>query len=196
MNSFERMEPTPKKEAEPYTPLESLEEKPDVDIESTAESEESKEQQETMEAMEEGRKRRGELAKNIFTSEIVSNGLDVLPFAGSGKMIVESVYGSTLSGKELSGKDRIIHGAIGAGMLALDFTGIGEVGRAFEFAGKSLPLVEKVGATLAEKGAVKGAAIFAKTGEFMARHPQLVTRAEKYAEGKVREHLAESRTAA
>ncbi len=196
MNSFERMEPTPKKELEPSAPPENLEEKPDVDIEATAESEETKEQQETVEAMEEGRKRRGELAKNIFTSEIVSNGLDVLPFAGSGKMIVESVYGSTLSGKELSGKDRIIHGAIGAGMLVLDFTGIGEAGRAFEFAGKSLPLVEKVGATLAEKGAVKGAAIFAKTGEFMARHPQLVTRAEKYAEGKVREHLAEYRTAA
>lgn len=88
MNSFERMEPTPKKESE--LPLvESLEEKPGTDVESAVEGQESKEQQETMEAMEEGRERRGELAKNIFTSEIVSNGLDVLPFAGSGKMIVE-----------------------------------------------------------------------------------------------------------
>ena len=140
--------------------------------------------------MEKAVERRGNLAKDILTSEVVNNGLDILPFAGSGKMIVEAAYGGTLSGKEISGKDRIIHGAIGAGMLALDFTGIGEAGRLLELSGKALPLVERIGAKLAEKGVVKGAAIFAKTSEFMARHPELVARAEKMAETKIRQHLA------
>lgn len=195
MNSFESP-PKPKSEEElqveptPETVEPEKFEEEAIPLEQV-ESEQTMESQEQFEAMEEGRERRGELAKNIFTSEIVSNGLDVLPFAGSGKMIVESVYGGTLSGKELTGKDRIIHGAIGAGMLAVDFTGVGAAGRALSMSGRSLPLVEKIGATLAEKGVVKGAAIFAKTGEFMAKHPQLVARAEKYADTKIREHMTE-----
>ncbi len=142
---------------------------------------ESREQQ--AEIITEAQEARGGIAKNLLTSEIVSNGLDVLPFAGSGKMVVEAVYGGTLSGRELSGKDRIIHGAMGAGMLALDFTGVGE---AIELGGKAIPLVEKIGASLAEKGAIKGAAIFTKTAEFMGRHPELTAKAEAYAEGELR----------
>ena len=196
MNSFENP-PKPKTEEEPKNEVGldtvGLEEKTEEETSplEQLETEQINESQERSEAKEEGRERRGELAKNIFTSEIVSNGLDVLPFAGSGKMIVESVYGSTLSGKELSGKDRIIHGAIGAGMLALEFTGIGAAGRALSMSGRSLSLIEKIGATLAEKGITKGAAIFVKTGAFMARHPQLVARAEKYADTKIREHISQ-----
>src|SRR3989344_1307751 len=170
--------------------LESWPKTPDKKI--NLESEKSPEQKREV-TMDAGREKRAGLARRIFTSEIVSNGLDVLPIAGSGKMLLEAIYGDTLAGKELNGKDRIIHGAIGAGMLPLDFIGVGEAGRVINLSGKALPLVEKLGAKLAEKGAVRGAMVFAKTSEFMARHPEAVAKAERLVESKIRQHLASAR---
>ena len=139
--------------------------------------------------IEQAQEKRGNLLTNVLTSEIASNGLDLVPFAGSGKMIVEGIAGKTLDGRKLTGKERIIHAAMGAGSLALDFTGIGEAKDAAILAGKSIGLLEKVGAKLAEKGAIKGAKIFLATSEFMAKHPQMVAHAEKFAEAKIREKI-------
>src|SRR3989344_2086565 len=101
-------------------------------------------------------------------------------------MLVESISGKELSGHKLSGKERIIHGAIGAGSLALDFTGIGEMSKAGVLAGRSVGLVEKVGAGLATKGAIRSARVFEKTAEFMVKHPDLTAKAELYADTKMR----------
>lgn len=139
--------------------------------------------------MEQFQEKRGNMLTNFMSSEMASNSLDLVPFAGSGKMIVESIAGKTLAGKKLTGKDRIIHGAIGAGSLALDFTGIGEAKNVAIIAGKSVGLVEKVGVKLAERGALKSAKVFEITSKFMAEHPQLVAHAEQFAEAKLREGI-------
>jgi hypothetical protein len=141
------------------------------------------------EAMEDGRIERAGICKRVLTSEIVSNGLDFVPFAGSGKMLVESVAGGTMTGRDLDGKERIVHAAVGAGLLALDFTGLGEAADAVTLVGKMTALVGRCGEKLAEKGAVKAAGLFAKTALFMERHPKLVERAEEFAQMRVREYL-------
>lgn len=148
---------------------------------------ENQEQKES--TIEKFQEERGGMLTDIMTSEITSNSLDLVPFAGGGKMMVESIAGKTLFGEELSGKDRIIHGAMGAGSLALDFTGIGEAKDAAIIAGKSVGLVEKMGAKLAEKGSVNGAKIFERSAQFMTDHPQLTYRAEQFAEEKIREQI-------
>jgi hypothetical protein len=160
-----------------------------TEIPPTAQIEQMENQAEREKTIEQFQEKRGDLLTNVLTSEMTSNGLDLVPFAGSGKMIVESISGKTLTGRKLTGKERIIHGAMGAGSLALDFTGIGEAKDAAIIAGKSIGLVEKVGAKLAERGAIKGARIFLTTGKFMAEHPQLTARAEQFAEMKIREQI-------
>lgn len=146
------------------------------------------EKERTMEGFQE---KRGAILTNVLTSETVNSGLNLVPFAGGGKMLVESISGKELSGHKLSGKERIIHGAIGAGSLALDFTGIGEMSKAGVLAGRSVGLVEKVGAGLATKGAVRSARIFEKTAEFMVKHPDLTAKAELYADSKIRGVVAQ-----
>ena len=90
-----------------------------------------------------------------------------------------------MSGNKLSGKERIIHGALGAASLLLDFTGVGEIGKAGVLAGRSVGLLEKVGAKLGTKGAAKSARVIEKTVKFMVNHPELTKRAEKYADKKI-----------
>jgi len=126
---------------------------------------------------------RGEMLKGLLTSEVTSNGLDMVPFVGGGKMLTESIWGSKLTGEKLSGKERIIHGAMGAGILALDFTGAGEL---LSLTGKSPELVQKIGSKLAEKGMASGAKIFEKSAAFMAEHPDLTRKAEEYAQAKIK----------
>jgi len=121
----------------------------------------------------------------MFTSEMASNGLDLVPFAGSGKMVVESVAGKTMAGSKLNGKERIVHGAMGAGCLALDFTGVEEI----RVVGKGVSIVKKVGTKLTQKGAVKGARIFTTTARFMAKHPELTAQAEKFAEAEIEKQI-------
>jgi hypothetical protein len=147
-----------------------------------SESVENKEREKVMEQFQE---KRGNMLTNVLTSEVTSQGMDLIPFAGSGKMIVESISGKTLSGKKLTGKDRIIHGAIGTGSLLLDFTGIGEAKDLTIIAGKSIGLIEKAGVKLAERGALKSAAVFEKTAAFMAKHPEEVAKVEQFAEKKL-----------
>ena len=138
---------------------------------------------------EQFQEKRGNILTNFLTSEVTSNGLDLVPFAGSGKMVAESIAGKTLAGKRLTGKERIIHGAMGAGSLTLDFIGIGEAKSVAIIAGKSVSLVEKIGAKLAAKGSIKSARIFFITAKFMTKHPQLTARAEQFAEVKIKEKI-------
>jgi len=65
---------------------------------------------------------------------------DATPFVGGAKRVAESVYGKTLSGDELSGMNRLKHGAKGAIDLGLDFTGVGEVekGAKMAYVGKKI----------------------------------------------------------
>lgn len=131
--------------------------------------------------------RSGKLTE-FLTSETVSNGLDLTPFTGGGKMIMESIAGRKLTGKEVNGRDRIIHGAIGAGSLALDFTGVGEAGKGAIIAGKSVVLLEKLGARLAAK-APKASRVMARTVQFMKDNPDKVAFAEKYAEERLQQGI-------
>lgn len=158
-------------------------------LEAVGHGERTENQAERERIMDQFQEKRGNMLTNFMTSEMASNGLDLVPFAGSGKMIVESITGKTLSGNKLTGKDRVIHAAIGAGSLALDFTGIGEAKDVALITGKSVGLVEKVSVKLAERGALKSAKVFEITSKFMAEHPQLVGRAEQYTELKLREGI-------
>lgn len=130
--------------------------------------------------------RSGKLSK-FMTSEIVSNGLNLVPFAGGSKMVIESISGRELSGHELQGKDRLIHAGVGVASLGLDFTGVGEVGKAAVVGGKAVIAAEKLAARLAAKGATRSARVFAKTAKFMAKHPKATRRAEEYADKRIRE---------
>lgn len=141
---------------------------------------------------------RGNMLVDILTSEIVSTGLDFVPFVGGAKMLVESIAGETLSHDELTPKERIIHGAVGATVLALDFipligTAAGEGLKAGVLAGRSAGMVGKIGIEVAERGLPRAGEIFAKTSEFMAEHPKLTEKAEKFAEGKIKEYIRRGR---
>jgi hypothetical protein len=130
--------------------------------------------------------KRGDILKGVLMRDVVSNGANLIPFAGGGKMLVETIAGKEARGTKLSGKSRIIHGAIGAGSLALDFTGIGVVGKGALIVGRSVGLLEKIGAKLAQKGSEKSARIFARTSRFLTDHPELTRKAEEYAEERAR----------
>jgi hypothetical protein len=130
--------------------------------------------------------KRAGMLTNILTSDIVNAGLNFIPFAGGGKMIIESVVGKELNGEDVDGKSRIIHGAVGAGSLALDFTGVGEAVKVGVIAGKSIRGIQKVSAAFAKRGAAKQARVFEKTADFMGRHPQITARAEAYVDNKIR----------
>jgi len=102
-------------------------------------------------------------------------------------MVIESITGRELSGNELQGKSRLIHAGGGAVSLGLDFTGVGEVGKAAIVGGKAVVMAQKLAARLAAKGATRSARVFEKTAKFMARHPKATRRAEEYADKRIRE---------
>lgn len=130
----------------------------------------------------ESQEKRKDLLKDVLTSEMASNGLNLVPFAGGGKMLVESLMGLELTGKKMDGRERIIHAAVGTGSLALDFAGVGVIGKGALIVGKSIGIVERMGVRLAERGATRSAKIFNETAEFMRRNPEVVRRMERTAE--------------
>lgn len=159
------------------------------------EIEQSAEKQREIENLE---SERGNMLVDILTSEIVSTGMDFLPFVGGAKMMIESIAGETLSQEELTPKERVIHGAVGATVLALDFipligTAAGESLKAGVIAGRSIGMAEKIGVKLAEEGLPKASEIFIKTSKFMAEHPKLTEKAEKFADGKIKEYIKRGR---
>ena len=138
-------------------------------------------------AIEHAREGRGNLARTMLTSRAVSSGLDVVPFVGGGKIITEAVAGKRLSGEPLSGKERIVHGAVGTAALVLDVTGIGEI----RFVGKAIPLVKKMAEKLGTRGLTRAAKLFERTVVFMEKHASLVAKAEGVAEQQLKKVLGE-----
>ena len=138
---------------------------------------------------EQARFERGGILRDALTSTVVSNGLDLVPFVGGGKMLAESIAGNTLDGEELNGKSRIIHAAMGAGSLTLDLTGVGEVREGALLAGKSVNMIGKLASELTEKGAIKAGRLFEISARFMAAHPELTASAEQGAESQIRAQI-------
>ncbi|GEM_PF-3439409 len=139
-------------------------------------------------AMESFRKKREGILADEFSSVMVSNELNSVPFWGSGKMALEAVVGKSVEGKKMTGKERIIHAAMAAGSLALDFVDAKEMDRVM-IVGKGVALMEKIGSQLANRGAVRGARIFVATAEFMARNPEITARVELLAEEQIRRQI-------
>ncbi|MBI5153030.1 MAG: hypothetical protein HZA36_01015 [Parcubacteria group bacterium] len=141
-------------------------------------TQEKKEGLKTIEKIkEQGADKRGRLAQKMF----ISNGLDMTPVAGSLKTFYEAGVGKTLLGEELLGKERVVHAALGVAILATDLMG----GEILRLGGKAIPLVAKIGEGLAARGLIRAAAIFQATLQFMTKHPDLVAKAEQYAEKKM-----------
>ena len=74
---------------------------------------------------------------------------------------------------------------MGVASVALDFTGIGEAGKAIGLIGRSVELMGKAAEKLFEKGATRAASLVTKTAIFMGKHPKLVLEGEKLAEQKI-----------
>lgn len=116
----------------------------------------------------------GDLKKEGDRSKLVkfsSLALDVVPFVGSAKMLTESMRGKTLSGEELSGWKRAIHGLEGGAFLALDLVGVGAVAKAVS---PSAKLFTRGAAYMRKMGVSREAyQVVYSTGKFIATHPAL-----------------------
>lgn len=135
--------------------------------------------------MDKSQKEREGIVRRVLTSSLVSGAADFVPFAGGIKMTIEGAAGETLDGEKMKGKSRLIHTAVGVGSFALDFTGVGELAKAGVLGGKSVLVLEKLGAKFATK-LPRASRIFSKTAQFMARHPELTAQAEKWVDKKIR----------
>lgn len=144
--------------------------------------------------MENAQIKRAGTLKQFMTNEKTSFALDVLPVVGSGKMITEAIAGQDITGKELDGKDRIIHGAIGVASGILNLTGIGAAAKTGGVVvGKSVLLLEKAAAKATAKGAVRLGKVLTKTSKFAARHPKITKRVEQYTDKKIRKYIRHSK---
>jgi hypothetical protein len=85
----------------------------------------------------------GQVAR-LVKSEELSQIADATPFVGGTKKVIESIAGKTLSGEDLSGKDRLKHGVGGAVDLGLDLTAVGEVKKGARLAYVGKRIVEGV----------------------------------------------------
>jgi hypothetical protein len=132
---------------------------------------------------------RARMLIDVMRSEAVSNIGDLIPFLGGPKMMIESIAGETLSGEELTPKERIIHAGAGAASLGIDFLAVGELTKGAILLGRSVGMVEKLGAKLAERGAIEAAEIFTKTARVMLENPKITEKVEKFADTKIREFV-------
>lgn len=177
-------------EVEPTTDAKQTEEVKAPEKAEEGQTVESREKQEAKEkVMEESQEKRKGLATRIATSNITSTGLDLVPYVGSGKMIVEAIAGKDLTGYKMSGKERIVHGLLGAGCLTLELVPVaGTLGKdAVVVGGRSIVFLERAAAKFGSKGLVKAERIFQKSASFLARNPEITTKAEKYADKKLNE---------
>ncbi len=148
--------------------------------------EEGKISKEEIETQEEIRRKEFIFIERMLTNEIISNGLDLVPFAGGGKMLVESAYGKTLSGKELRGKYRVIHGIAGSASILADFSG----GGAFiPITGRTVRWLELAAEKLTLKGVTRSAKIFEVTANFLKKNPELINLVEKRIEVALNQYI-------
>lgn len=132
--------------------------------------------------------------------ELLSTGLDLVPFVSGAKMLAEAGVGKDMAGHKMSSGGRLIHAAEGAVWLTVDLVGAG-AGAAT--AGTGTAVIEGVKyATMAPKGAKvlsRGAAVLRATskgnkalkngskvlfnaGRFFVKHPRLAKRADELIE--------------
>jgi hypothetical protein len=85
----------------------------------------------------------GQVARWVKSKEL-SQIADATPFVGGAKRVIESVAGKTLSGEDLSGKDRLKHGVGGAVDLGLDVAAVGAIKKGARLAYVSKEIIEGV----------------------------------------------------
>lgn len=148
--------------------------------------------------------------------QMLSTGLDLLPFIGGAKMAGEALKGKTLAGQTLKGKQRLLHGAEGALWMTVDTAAVatglvsGGSGSAIVEAGELALKAPKAGELLkrsgalwrASRGAGKGSTELFRVGKYLMENPKvgekidkLVARgveARKAAYAKAPEHLGEA----
>jgi hypothetical protein len=125
--------------------------------------------------------------------ELLSTGIDILPFVGGAKMMGEGAIGKTLTGKDLELKDRALYVAEGALWLTVDTVAVG-AGAVSAGSGsvvvegaamalkvpKAAKLITRSAAVIrATKGAGKGSRAIFNAGRFLVEHPNLAKEADK-----------------
>jgi len=177
----------------PKAEIDNAKDKPETIYSELKEIQDSKEKERSL---EEVRSKRGGILTRILTNKIVSNGLDFVPYVGGVKMLVESIAGTTLHREKLTTKERIIHAAVGASVLAMDvlLPGLGTAGgEGVTIAGKSIPLLEKLAAKTAQKGALRSSKIFERVALFIAEHPKLLQKTEEIAQNRIKSFIRKNR---
>ncbi len=128
--------------------------------------------------------------------QLLSTGLDILPFVGGAKMMVEGAVGKNMVGENLDAKQRALYVAEGALWETVDVVALGagavtapaggEGGLLVEGAAMALkaPKAAKLltrGAAVirAAKGAGKGSRAIYSAGRFLVEHPELAAKADK-----------------
>ncbi len=150
---------------------------------------EAAETRRSREVIDEAQGQRGRLARELFSTAI-----GLVPGVGEAKYIIDAIKGKDiLTGRKMTGKERIFLGAVGTIGLALwlypPAGAAGEAARAVIagekgaekalFVGKSTGLVRAAGEMFKGLGCVKEAEVALKTASFMAEHPALVAMAER-----------------
>jgi hypothetical protein len=107
-----------------------------------------------------------QLAKEQTKVQLVSNGIDLFPVAGSMKMMYECANGKTAAGEKLQGTGRMIHGGMAVLSLATDAAAIGS---AFVSGPVGPTVIESAKASvIGAESAVKGAKIASTIMRFAA----------------------------
>lgn len=128
--------------------------------------------------------------------QLLSTGLDILPFVGGAKMMAEGAVGKNLVGEELSAKKRMLYVAEGGMWLTVDAVALGAGAVTAPVGGEGGILVEGAAMALkapkaaklltrsaavvrATKGAGKGSRALYNVGRFFVEHPNLAKQADK-----------------
>lgn len=137
-----------------------------------------------------------ELKEPSAKMQLLSTGLDILPFVGGAKILAEGAVGKNLAGEELSLKKRALYMAEGTLWLTVDTVALGAgavtapaggsggllvEGAALALkAPKAAKLVTRTAAVIrAAKGAGKGSRAIYNAGRFLVEHPELAAKADK-----------------
>lgn len=137
-----------------------------------------------------------ELTEPSAKMQLLSTGLDIIPFVGGAKMMAEGAIGKNLAGEELSAKKRMLYVAEGGMWLTVDAVAIGAGAVTAPAGGSGGILVEGAAIALkapkaaklltrsaavvrAAKGAGKGSRALYNVGRFFVEHPNLAKQADK-----------------
>lgn len=137
-----------------------------------------------------------ELKEPSAKMQLLSTGLDILPFVGGAKIMAEGAVGKNMVGENLSLKKRALYVGEGALWLTVDTVALGaglvtapaggEGGILVEGAAlalkapKAAKLVTRSAAVIrATKGAGKGSRAIYNVGRFLVEHPTIAKQADK-----------------